>query len=79
MDSSLTKWLLSLIALFVFILFLVSFSINSTAIAKTNSKIDSEIKYLTSKVDSLENKLNSKKDTLIINPLKLEIYDCRKR
>ena len=79
MDNSLIKWLLSLIALFVFILFLVSFSINSTAIAKTNSKIDSEIKYLTSKVDSLENKLNSKKDTLIINPLKLEIYDCRKR
>lgn len=79
MNSSLTKWLLSLIALFVFILFLISFSINSTAIAKTNSKIDSEIKYLTSKVDSLENKLNSKKDTLIINPLKLEIYDCRKR
>lgn len=79
MDRSLTKWLLSIIALFVFILFLISFSINSTAIAKTNSKIDSEIKYLTSKVDSLENKLNSKKDTLIINPLKLEIYDCRKR
>ena len=79
MDNSLIKWLLSLIALFVFILFLISFSINSTAISKTNSKIDSEIKFLTSKVDSLEKKINSKKDTLIINPLKLEIYDCRKR
>lgn len=75
MNKGLKSWLLGLGILFIFILFLIPFSILSTDVNKYKNNVNNKINILNSKIDSLENELKNKKDTIIINPIKLEIYE----
>lgn len=75
MNKELKSWLLGLGVLFIFILFLIPFSILSTDVSKYKNDVNNKINILNLKIDSLENELKNKKDTIIINPIKLEIYE----
>lgn len=72
------KWLLPLIILLIFVLFLIPFSFVSTDVSKYKKDTDIKLELLNNKIDSLENELKIKKDTLIIKPIKIEIYESRK-
>lgn len=77
MNKELKLWLLGLGILFIFILFLIPLSILSTDVNKYKNDVNNKINILNSKIDSLENELKNKKDTIIINPIKLKIYECK--
>lgn len=78
MKKELKLWLHGLSILLIFILFLIPFSILSTDINKYKNNINNEINILNLKIDSLENELENKNDTIIIKPIKLEIYECKR-
>lgn len=78
MKKELKLWLHGLSILLIFILFLIPFSILSTDINKYKNDINNEINILNLKIDSLENELENKNDTIIIKPIKLEIYECKR-
>lgn len=77
MSKELKLWLHGLGFLFILILFLIPFSIIATDLKKFKDDTDNKIEHLNLKIDSLKNELKIKKDTLIINPIKLEIYECK--
>lgn len=78
MKKELKLWLHGLSILLIFILFLIPFSILSTDINKYKNDINNQINILNLKIDSLENELENKNDTIIIKPIKLEIYECKR-
>lgn len=77
MDKTLKIWLHGLSFLSILILFFIPFGILSTDVKNHKDNIDIEINKLNFEIDSLRNELKNKKDTLIINPIKLEIYECK--
>lgn len=77
MNIKIDFWTIGLIVLTIFVLFLIPFGNIATDNAKYKRETDHKIEILTHKIDSLENELN-KRDTIIIKPLKIEIYDSRK-
>lgn len=77
MNKNLKIWLHGLSFLFILILFFIPFGMLSTDVKKYKDSIDIKINKLNFEIDSLKNELKNKKDTLIINPIKLEIYECK--
>jgi hypothetical protein len=75
MSKELKLWLQGLGFLFILILFLIPFSIIATDLKKYKDDTDNKIEHLNLKIDSLKNELKTKKDTLIINPIKIEFYE----
>lgn len=63
--------------LLILILFFIPFGMVSTDVKEYKDNVNAKINILNSRIDSLENKLKDKKDTLIINPIKIEIYECK--
>ena len=63
--------------LLILILFFIPFGIISTDVKEYKDYVNIEINNLNFKFDSLKHELKSKKDTLIIKPIKLEIYECK--
>lgn len=77
MSKSLKLWLHGLGFLLILILFFIPFSIISTDVKRHKDYVNFEINILNSRIDSLKNELKNKQDTLIIKPIKLEIYECK--
>lgn len=77
MSKELKLWLHGLGFLFILILFFIPFSIIATDLKKYKDDTDNKIEHLNLKIDSLKNELKIKKDTLIINPIKIEFYECK--
>lgn len=77
MNRELKLWLHGLGFLFILILFFIPFSIIATDLKKYKDDTDNKIEHLNLKIDSLKNELKIKKDTLIINPIKIEFYECK--
>lgn len=77
MSKELKLWLHGLGFLFILILFFIPFSIIATDLKKYKDDTDNKIEHLNLKIDSLNNELKTKKDTLIINPIKIEFYECK--
>ena len=77
MSKELKLWLHGLGFLLILILFFIPFGMVSTDVKKYKDNVNAKINILNSRIDSLENKLKNKKDTLIINPIKIEIYECK--
>lgn len=77
MSKELKLWLHGLGFLFILILFFIPFSIIATDLKKYKDDTDNKIEHLNLKIDSLKNELKTKKDTLIINPIKIEFYECK--
>lgn len=77
MSKELKLWLHGLGFLFILILFFIPFSIIATELKKFKDDTDNKIEHLNLKIDSLKNELKTKKDTLIINPIKIEFYECK--
>ena len=77
MSKELKLWLHGLVFLFILILFFIPFSIIATDLKKYKDDTDNKIEHLNLKIDSLKNELKIKKDTLIINPIKIEFYECK--
>lgn len=77
MNKELKLWLHGLGLLFILILFFIPFSIIATDLKKFKDDTDNKIEHLNLKIDSLKNELKIKKDTLIINPIKIEFYECK--
>lgn len=75
MSKELKLWLHGLGFLFILILFFIPFSIIATDLKKYKDDTDNKIEHLNLKIDSLKNELKIKKDTLIINPIKIEFYE----
>lgn len=75
MSKELKLWLHVLGFLFILILFFIPFSIIATDLKKYKDDTDNKIEHLNLKIDSLKNELKTKKDTLIINPIKIEFYE----
>lgn len=77
MDKKLKIGLLFLGMLSIIILFLIPFSIINTNIYELKNDFNNKIHILNHKIDSLENELKIKNDTIIIKPIKIEIYECK--
>lgn len=77
MNIKINLWTIGLMVLIMFLLFLIPFSIVSTDVTEYKNETKHNINTLIYKIDSLENELN-KRDTIVIKPLKIEIYDSRK-
>ena len=77
MNKELKLWLHGLGLLFILILFFIPFSIIATDLKKFKDDTDNKIEHLNLKIDSLKNELKIKRDTLIINPIKIEFYECK--
>ena len=77
MSKELKLWLHGLGFLLILILFFIPFGMISTDVKEYKDNVNDKINILNSRIDSLENKLKNKKDTLIINPIKIEIYECK--
>lgn len=77
MSKELKLWLHGLGFLLILILFFIPFGMISTDVKEYKDDVNNKINILNSKIDSLENELKNKKDTLIIKPIKLEIYECK--
>lgn len=77
MNKILKIWLHGLSFLLILILFFIPFGILSTDVKEYKDSVDIKINKLNFEIDSLRNELKNKKDTLIINPIKLEIYECK--
>lgn len=77
MDKKLKIGLLFLGMLSIIILFLIPFSIINTNIYELKNDFNNKIHILNYKIDSLENELKIKNDTIIIKPIKIEIYECK--
>ena len=77
MSKELKLWLHGLSFLFILILFFIPFSMIATDLKEFKNDTNNKIEYLNLEIDSLKNELKNKKDTLIINPIKLEIYECK--
>lgn len=78
MSKELKLWLHGLGFLLILILFFIPFGMISTDVKEYKDDVNNKINILNSKIDSLENELKNKKDTLIIKPIKLEIYECKR-
>jgi predicted PurR-regulated permease PerM len=78
MSKKLKVQLHLLTLLLILILFFIPFSIYSTYIDEMNEKINNIEIMLNNKIDSLNNELNKEKDTLIIKPIKIELYEVSK-
>lgn len=77
MNKNLKIWLHGLSFLLILILFFIPFGMLSTDVKEYKDSVDIKINKLNFEIDSLRNELKNKKDTLIINPIKLEIYECK--
>lgn len=71
------NWRIAILVFSVFMIFMLPFNIVATDVTEYKHQTEHEILLLKNKIDSLELQLN-KKDTIIIKPLKIEIYDSRK-
>ena len=78
MSKKLKVQLHLLTLLLILILFFIPFAIYSTYIDEMNEKINNIEIMLNNKIDSLNNELNKEKDTLIIKPIKIELYEISK-
>lgn len=77
MDKKLKIGLWFLGMLSITIIFLIPFSIINTNIYELKNDFNNKIHILNHKIDSLENELKIKNDTIIIKPIKIEIYECK--
>lgn len=77
MDKKLKIGLWFLEIMFIIILFLIPFNIINTNIYELKNDFNNKVHILNYKIDSLENELKIKNDTIIIKPIKIEIYECK--
>ena len=75
MSKELKLWLHGLSFLFIILLFFIPFSIIATDLKEFKNDTNNKIEHLNLELDSLKNELKNKKDTLIINPIKIEFYE----